>query len=421
MRRRTGGAGAAFLRFHLRVGVRVGLRLLAPVLAGLFAAYYLLRPELVLLLAEHLLKSGDSIRRGLSLAVVTGLVGAAVSPRVTLGLGGWIRHLPASSRTQRLLAAASLLTAELPILLPLGTAAFILPDKNGSGSAWAAAGGILASAFFMALYLLPVRPPLWASGLGLTACILAGSGQPFLLAAAAAAAFLADRASGPFLGRGRTVRRFGRPAAGSAAFGFRLSLRAAGSGILWALIPTGLALGWAALFLGNNPLAPGPARAAVRFAAGAGLAGALAVSAAILGKRRPPWPWSRSLPLGSRRRVFEDALFLAGPAVAGLAAFAAFSAAALPVAGLLPYAALRASAALRPSMETPRSPVPGLVLELMLAAALAALVPAVLGLFPVLAIPAWLEAARRERAVKVGRWLERRYSAAGDSLTWSSR
>ncbi len=72
-------------------------------------------------------------------------------------------------------------------------------------------------------------------------------------------------------------------------------------------------------------------------------------------------------------------------------------------------------------METPRSPVPGLILELVLAAALAAVLPLSLGLAPALAVPAWLDAARRERAVKTGRWLARRYSAAGDSLTWSPR
>ncbi len=167
-----------------------------------FAAYYLLRPELVLLFADHLLKEGAPLRRGLGMTLLAGLIGAVVAPRVTLGLGGWIRHLPASSRSHRLQAAAAVLTAELPILVPLAALAFLLPpDKNGAGAAWAAAVGIFASAFLMALYLMPVRQPFWASGLGLAACILAGSGELLWLAAAAPAAWLADRATGPFLGR----------------------------------------------------------------------------------------------------------------------------------------------------------------------------------------------------------------------------
>jgi hypothetical protein len=60
-------------------------------------------------------------------------------------------------------------------------------------------------------------------------------------------------------------------------------------------------------------------------------------------------------------------------------------------------------------------------LELMLAAALAALLPAGLILSPAAAVLAWREAVRRERSVKMGRWLERRYAAGGDSLTWSAR
>ncbi|MDD8024880.1 MAG: hypothetical protein PHI34_00080 [Acidobacteriota bacterium] len=421
MASRPEGSHTAFFRFHLRVGVRIGLRLLAPILAGLFAAYYLLRPELILLLLDHLLKRGGAFGRGLSLAVVNGLIGAVIAPRVTLGLGGWIRHLPAASRSQRGMAAVSILIAEIPILLPLAAAALLLPDKNSPAQVWASVAGLFASAFFMALYLLPVRQPLWASGLTLAACILAGSGRPLLMAAAAAAAFLADRATGPFLGRGRPKRRLIRPSSEPAFFGFLLNLRAAGFSILWSLLPPALFFGWLVVFLANNPLAPGPIRAAVRLAAGGAAAGALAAAAASLGKHRPVWPWSRSLPIGSRKRVLQDALFLAVPGAAALAAFALYSPAALPAAGLLPYAAFRAAAAARPSMETPRSPIPGLVLELLLAAIMTALIPAAAGLLAVLAVPAWSIAARRERSLKTGLWLERRYSADGDSLTWSSR
>ncbi len=416
------GDRAAFLRFHLRVGARVGVRLLAPVLAGIFAAYYLLRPELVLLLAERLLKDGDALRRGLHLTLLAGLAGALVAPRVALGLGGWIRHLPASARSHRLQAAGAVVLAELPILVPLAALAFLLPmNKNGAGAAWTAAAGIIAAAFLMALYLMPARQPLWASCLGLIACLMGGTGEPLGLAVAALSAWVADRAYGPFQSVPRAVRRLVPRSAGPAAFGFRLSLRAVGWRMAGALLPPALFLGWAALFLVNNPLAPGPARAAVRLAAGGGLAGALAAAAAALAKRRPPWPWGRSLPLSSGRKVTADAAFLALPAAAGLAASAAFSLAALPAAALLPYAALRASAAVRPPMDSSRSPIPALFLELMLAAGLAALAPAALGLVPPAAWLAWREAVRRERAVKMGRWLERRYAAGGDSLTWSSR
>ncbi len=152
------GAGGAFLRFHLKVGARIGLRLLAPVLAGLFAVYYLLRPELVLLLAERLLKGADGLRRGLTLSVLTGIFVSAIAPRVTLGLGGWLRHLPASSRRHRALAAAAIWTAATPILVVLRRA---LPGSSGQERRRRGLGSGRWSRRFGVLHgpLRPSRPP----------------------------------------------------------------------------------------------------------------------------------------------------------------------------------------------------------------------------------------------------------------------
>jgi hypothetical protein len=91
-------------------------------------------------------------------------------------------------------------------------------------------------------------------------------------------------------------------------------------------------------------------------------------------------------------------------------------AAALP----LPFLAVRAAGAVRRAPERRTGASGEILLEGLLAAALAAVLPWA-GL-PLLALapPALSWAAERERRQKVSRWLELHHLAAGDSQSWSA-
>jgi hypothetical protein len=97
--------------FHLRVGVRVGLRFLASVLAGLFAAYYFLRPELFVMLGDHIFVRSTRLSRGVILALVLLPAAGLMASRIALGLSGWIRHLPAPASRHRQMAALAVLVS----------------------------------------------------------------------------------------------------------------------------------------------------------------------------------------------------------------------------------------------------------------------------------------------------------------------
>ncbi len=411
----------AFLQFHLRVGARVGLRLLAPLLAGLFAAYYFLRPEFFLLLGDHLFSRAPYLGRGLIISLITLAAASLLAPRVTFGLGGWIRHLPASSALQRRLSAFAVLIAQAPLLLVLAGLGFFSIGKNGWPEALSAAAGIASAGYASSLLALAVRRPAWAYAAGLAGGILCGSGNLGLWLGGVLVAVLSDRAPGPFLGRSAPLRR--RPLAASPSrFFLALAWRSIGPRIFLAYLAPAVILGAFSLFLRNNPLPRHAADAAVRLAGLLALGASLAGGASLMAKRRPLWAWGRSLPLSSYRRVAIDAAFLSFLALPLLVPAAAMRLSTLPATvAVLPYFALRAAAASRPSMETPRSPVPAFFLESALFAALTSLWPwaSVLAL---MASPAALRiAAGRDRAVKAGRWLELRFSAPGDSQAWSSR
>jgi len=88
-------SGLAFFKFHLGVGIRVALRVLVAAVALFFALFYLLKPELFIGITARLISDGFP---GGMAAVLSCLVFAGIaSRRVSLGLAGWIRHLPAST------------------------------------------------------------------------------------------------------------------------------------------------------------------------------------------------------------------------------------------------------------------------------------------------------------------------------------
>ena len=406
--------------FHLRVGVRVGLRLLASVLAGLFAAYYLLRPELFVMLGDHVFIRSTRLTRGVILSLVLLPAASVMASRITMGLDGWIRHLPVPASRHRRLAALAVFVSLLPLLGVLSGMAFLPGGKNGTLEALSASVGVAACSACLSVLVLSVRRPWWGDLLGLAAAVLAGTGDLLLAAAGLALAAVTDAVSGPFLAPARRTRRV---AAGSSPLAFALLQhgRAFGMRLVLPLLPAAVVLGMIEVLRVNNTLSGRVAAAAARFGGIAAVAALLASAAALSLRRRPPWVWGRSLPVSSFRRAAADALFFGALALPVLpaAALLDLGSVAATVAAL-PYLSFRAAAALRPAPDSPRSPILPFALEGLICAALTALWPWTAALLLPGAAIAARAAARRERSLKAGRWLELRFTAAADPFTGSA-
>jgi len=219
--------------FHLRVGVRVGLRLLASVLAGLFAAYYLLRPELFVMLGDHVFIRSTRLTRGVILSLVLLPAASVMASRITMGLDGWIRHLPVPASRHRRLAALAVFVSLLPLLGVLSGMAFLPGGKNGTLEALSASVGVAACSACLSVLVLSVRRPWWGDLLGLAAAVLAGTGDLLLAAAGLALAAVTDAVSGPFLAPARRTRRV---AAGSSPLAFALLQHGRLSGCAWSCL-----------------------------------------------------------------------------------------------------------------------------------------------------------------------------------------
>jgi hypothetical protein len=172
----------------------------------------------------------------------------------------------------------------------------------------------------------------------------------------------------------------------------------------------------------NNDLAPGVAAGAARLGGGVGVVLVLAALVERLAVRRPIWPWARSLPVGSMRRVAEDAILLAVPCLVPIVATAWLDlAAALTTAACLPSLALRAAGALHGSTHSRTGEAAVFLGEGALLASWVAVLPW-LGALALAATPlAWRAAAALDRRQKASRWDERHHRVAGDPLSWSAR
>ncbi|MBI3449310.1 MAG: hypothetical protein HY049_10395 [Acidobacteria bacterium] len=413
------GVGA-ILRFHLGVGVRLASHAAAP-LVGVAVAWVGLAEfpgDVLAAVAQGLAAPGSDPAASWTFAVVLLALATWAAPRVTTGLGGWIRHLPASATSHRRAALLALAASQLPAvvasaLLAGGLVVF------GHPVSLAKLAAIPLLAFGAATVALPVRRRALASALGAAAILLALSPGWMTLPAALAALAAADRLSGsiapPALARRR--RTFAR-----APLLAVIAWRAVGFRTATALAIPIMVLGLAALFLANNAVTPAVASGAVRF--GGLLAAAILMSgvAAEMGLRRPVWPWARSLPWSSSRRVAADALFLGVPALPLVLVAAVLDPpAALAVLATTPLLALRAASALRRAQSLRIGAMGVILVEGFVVAGLAGLVPWGALLFAAATPLALRAAARAERELPVSRWIALHHAAAGDPLSWSAK
>ena len=409
----------AVLIFHLRVGVRLSLRAAAPML-GLFVAAVGLsdQPDAFLAgIAATVAAPASSPVVGAILAALALSITAWAAPRLTHGLDGWIRHLPAAGTTHRRAAHLALAITVGPLLLLVAILSAGLA-LHGDPISASRVAGLPVLALAAAAASLPVRRSLLASILGTAGALLAAIGSLTSLLVAVVLVVIADRACGsltPSRGAPRWRLLTGVPLSAVIAWrALRWRTLGAFAAPLIGLVMTGL-------FLRNNPLSPMAEAAAGRFGGALATSVLLAGLGAEMSVRRPVWPWARSLPWSASRRVIDDALFLSVHALP----FVLFGAirdplAAAAVLAILPLLSLRAAGALRYAHRIRIGAGGAILAEGFAAAGVIALLPWSAALF-LAAIPLVLRrAAARDRDQKVSRWIALHHQAAGDPLSWKA-
>ena len=407
-------SGLAFFKFHLRVGIRLALRVLVAAVALFFALFYLLKPELFIGITAQLIS--DGLPGGMAAALSCLVFAGIASRRISLGLAGWIRHLPASGSLHRRMAAMAVLTAQFPILLIWMILALAAGRIHGVVVA-PFLTGLLFSAAAAALAVIPVQRKYLVIPLAVSAAVLAGSSSWIFLGAGTILIFAADLFAGPVVPvRSRMV--FALP--NRIAFHLTIVWRALRWRLIMPYITALFPIGLSFFFLANNTVGPRLAVAVVTVNGALGLVLFCGSLANILVSRRPPWPWARSFPVKAATRILNDALVLGLHAVILLVpvALAKFSAL-WPLAAALPFISIRGARAIHVSGTVRGGVLALLAKESILWVLLIGLFPPA-SLFLLPAAPVALkEAAKTEKSQKVSRWLELHHLAAGDPLSWS--
>jgi len=409
----------AFFRFHLSVGIRMAIKTITPLVALIFALYYIFRIEFFVLLAQALFIDSGNLVSALFFSAVSLGMAAIAAPRICLGLTGWIRHLPLSSQANRRLAGLAIFAALIPVLVFLAGPHIILL-KNLEIPLTIHVLGFPFLGLASALCVLPVQRKRLTRPLAVAACLLSIWGKwPFLLAGVLATV-VCDLASGPLL----PVRKRPHFQRGLKGYLFyaTISWRALKLRFLASYIFALLVIGASALFISNNNLSARLSTKALLFGGALSLAFVCAGTGSILASRRPPWPWARSLPWSARQRIMMDSLFLGVQAIPLLILVAVMNpAAAAPLALSLPLLTFYTSLVIRRSSEY-RMGVSGKIFMIGLPGSfLVTLLPFVSMLYLASAPLAFKYSVKEERGQKVSRWLEMHHLAAGDSLSWSKQ
>ena len=441
-----------FINFHLSVGTRLALRKLAPILAVAFAAYYLLRPELFNTVFAALLERG-SLLMGLVSSILSLSVAAMAAPRICLGLNGWIRHLPARGLTHRRLAGIAIAVAQTPVLLVLALLSLIaFAVFQVSPILYLLGLPILGLA--AGLCVLPVRRNILTKPLSFAACVFSTSGHWIFLTIAIVLLIIADHSAGslspsrkpsilrklssshkfseshkPGLSQPpitsqksfTTQKNFTAPKTITSSFiSATLAFRAFRLRIFFAYLPSLFVLGLTSLFLSNNTLTPHQIFRGVIFGGTLSIAVFCAFTANLLAVRRPPWPWSRSLPWSANHRILTDTILIGLLTIPMLVLISLIKGQAIwPVAAtLLPLTAF-ASLMVRTAFTYQLGALGRAFIFGTVASVLVCLIPAMSFVF-LASTPVLLRyAAAEEKNQKVSAWLEMHHLAAGDSLSWS--
>ena len=401
--------------FFLRSGGRLAVQSYTPLFSALLACVMLnMYPAaLVRMIARELYAPRPALVSLVPLAALAFLLPAWAAVRLANGLNGWVRHLPVSSAALRRGLTLALAVVQAPLAGTLLLLALVASDGHTR------VAGPLVRYFFLlaagAFAALPVRRRPAVCTLAVAAAAAAAAGARWMVPAAALFLAAADKTAGAL----RKPRRILPRSSVGTLFDLRVAWRAVGWRLARAYAGALVATGAVALFTSNNPMPPPLLSATVRFGACFSATLFMTVLAHELAVRRPVWPWARSLPCSSGRRIISDALIVGGaaaPLVLPALLLDVRGAAAAMVS--IPFLALRAAGHIRTIPE--RRTGSGVILAEGFA------VSAVLALFEwssiawcAAVLPAFALARATETRQKVTRWLELHHTAAGDPMSWS--
>lgn len=412
----------SLVRFHLQSGARVASRnaiatvcLIIIVLGSAPDPWVWLR-FLALGVAGAGFGAGPLI--GLT-AIAFGLSQDAV-PRLTLGLGGWTRSLPLDGVQHRRGVMLGLPIIQLPLAASVVIAAMLTRFAYHVPLSWPKLLGAALALLAAGAVAIPTRRwPAGTVGFGASA-LLASLGQWRALGVALLLFALTDAIAGAlrFAPSGSSVT----PAAPGALHMFRFTWRALG----WRLLAPAplplLALAAAWFYTRNNDLVG----ADVSFVARLWSVIAIALYVGAVGdavvSRRPPWPWSRSLPWSSTGRAMDDAIAIGAPAaIVAIAAAVVDVRTVLVALALVPPLAAFAAGSLHGARRRLTRVSGPLVLTGIGMGTAIAFWPWVAAI-ALASTPLLIRsAARRDRNEVVTGWKELYHDATGDSLSWSSR
>ncbi|HEX6048402.1 MAG TPA: hypothetical protein VFZ21_04015 [Gemmatimonadaceae bacterium] len=413
----------SLVRFHASAGARVASRnaigticLIIIVLGSAPDPLILLR-RLALGVAADGAGSGPLI--GLT-AIAYGIAREAV-PRLTLGLGGWTRSLPATGMQHRRGVMFGLPMVQTPLAAAVVLAVALTLIVYDAAPSWPKLLGAPLALCAAGAAAVPARRWLVATPAFAISALLAAMGRWTTLAAALALFVVADVFAGPIRFPDRRAAVPSPTVAGSLRV-FRFTWRAIGWRVLAPLPLPFFALAAAWFYTRNNELGPADVGFVTRLWSVIAIALYVGALGDIIATRRPAWPWLRSLPWSSTARATDDTLALAIPALA-----VAFATALVDVRSTLgalvtlpPLAALAAAAL--PGARRRLTRVSGLLIVVgVLLGTASAYVPWVPPLALVLTPLVIRAAAARGRREVVTGWKELYHDAAGDSLAWSTR
>lgn len=413
----------ALIRFHVAGGARVASRnaiatigLIIIVLGSAPDPWLWLR-FLALGVAGAGHGSGPLI--GLT-AIAYGLSRDAV-PRLTLGLGGWTRGLPADGVQHRRGVTYGLPIVQLPLAAAVFIAAVLTAAAYHVPLSWPKLLGTPIALVAAGASAVPARRSLLSAPCFAASALAAAMGQWLLLGASVALFVIGELIAGPlrFSARHAAVAR---PTVPGSLRMFRFTWRAIGWRLLAPLPMPTLALAAAWFYTRNNGLVGADVGFVARLWSVIAIALYVGAIADMIVTRRPSWPWIRSLPWSSTDRAIDDTIAIGTPVISIAIASAIVDPGTVVVAlaTLPPFAAL-AAWLLHGARRRLTRVSGGLILVGIVVGTAVAFVPLLAGVTLALTPLLIRGAARRDRREIVTGWKELHHDATGDSLAWSAR